>query len=118
MIIYEMHIGTFNDTPGGGPGTWRSAIGKLDHIQNLGANVVEVMPVAEFPGDFSLGYNPVHIFAPESAYGTPEDMKDFVDECHKRGIAVLIDVVYNHFGPGDLSYSLWQFDGYRRHLFL
>ncbi len=110
MVIYEMHVGTFNDSPGGNPGTWQSAINKLNHVQSLGANVVEVMPVAEFAGDFSWGYNPAHIFAPESIYGSPDDMKDFIDACHDRGIAVIIDVVYNHLGPSDLD--LWQFDGW------
>jgi 1,4-alpha-glucan branching enzyme len=112
MIIYEMHIGSFNDTPGGSPGTWQSAISKLDHIQSLGINAVEIMPIAEFPGDFSMGYNPVNLFAPESAYGSPDQMRDFIDQCHQRGIAVLIDVVYNHLGPTDLGESIWQFDGY------
>jgi len=110
MVIYEMHVGTFNDTAGGNPGTWQSAINKLNHVEDLGANVVEVMPIAEFAGDFSWGYNPAHPYAPESAYGSPADMKDFIDECHSRGIAVIIDVVYNHLGPSDLD--LWQFDGW------
>jgi len=112
MIIYEMHIGSFYDAPGGSPGTWALAISKLDHIQSLGVNTVEIMPIAEFPGDFSLGYNPVNIFAPESTYGSPNQMRNFVDECHQRGIAVLVDVVYNHLGPTDLDQSIWQFDGY------
>lgn len=112
LIIYEMHIGTYNDTAGGGPGTWNTAIAKLDHIQAMGINAVEIMPVAEFAWDFSMGYNPANLFAPESAYGTPNDMYNFVEACHQRGIAVLIDVVYNHLGPSDLGNSLWQFDGY------
>lgn len=109
LVIYEMHVGTLNDTAGGTPGTWQSAISKLDHIADMGFNAVEVMPIAEFAGDFSWGYNSAHPFAPESIYGDPEDMKDFVDECHQRGIAVLIDVVYNHLGPSDLD--MWRFDG-------
>lgn len=112
MVIYEMHIGTYNDTPGGSPGTWSTATAKLDHIQSLGVNAVEIMPIAEFPGDYSLGYDPVNLFAPESAYGTPNQMRDFIDECHQRGIAVIIDLVYNHLGPSDLDYSIWKFDGY------
>ena len=75
MIIYEMHIGTYNDTAGGGPGTFQSAISKLDHLQDLGVNAVELMPIGEFPGDYSMGYNPVNIFAPESAYGSPADVR-------------------------------------------
>ena len=113
MVIYEMHIGSFYDPVSGSPpGKWINAMSKLDHIQSLGVNAVEIMPIAEFPGDYSLGYNPVNIFAPEGAYGSPEKMRDFIDECHQRGIAVLIDVVYNHFGPTDLDQSIWQFDGY------
>ena len=112
MVIYEMHIGTYNDTPGGSPGTWSTATAKLDHIQSLGVNAVKIMPVAEFAGDFSLGYNPANLYAPESAYGTPDQMRNFIEQCHQRGIAVLLDVVYNHMGPSDLGNSIWQFDGY------
>ncbi len=108
-VIYEMHVGTFNDAPGWGPGNWQSAIDKLDHLQKLGVNVVELMPSAEFAGDFSWGYNPAFPFAPEGAYGSPDDLKRFVDEAHKRGIGVVMDVVYNHLGPSDLPH--WDFDG-------
>lgn len=109
QVIYEMHVGTFNDSPGFGPGTWQSAIARLDHLESLGVNVVEVMPIAEFPGDFGWGYNPAFPFAPETAYGTPEDMKAFVDGAHAHGIAVVIDVVHNHWGPSDLA--MWCFTG-------
>ena len=113
MVIYEMHIGSFYDPVSGSPpGTWVNATSKLDHLQDLGINAVEIMPVGEFPGDYSLGYNPVNIFAPESTYGTLDQMRDFIDQCHQRGIAVLLDVVYNHLGPTDLGESIWQFDGY------
>lgn len=112
MVIYEMHIGTFNDIAGGSPGTWQTAILKLDHIQSLGVNAIEIMPVAEFPGDYSMGYNPVNLFAPESAYGSPTQMRKFINKCHKRGIAVLIDLVYNHLGPSDLDQSMWKLDGF------
>ena len=107
-VVYEMHVGTFNDQPGGNPGTWASAIAKLDHLKGLGVNMLEVMPPAEFAGDFSWGYNGAYPFAPESAYGTPDDMKQFIDEAHARGMGVLIDVVHNHYGPSDLS--MWCFD--------
>ena len=112
MVIYEMHIGSYNDTAGGSPGTWQSCIDKLDHLVDLGINAIEILPVGEFAGDFSMGYNPANIFAPESAYGSFNDMRRFVNKCHKKGIAVIVDVVYNHFGSGDLEHSLWQFDGY------
>jgi 1,4-alpha-glucan branching enzyme len=87
-----------------------AAIAKLDHLQKLGINVVEVMPVTEFAGDISWGYNPAHLFAVESAYGGPDGFYRFVRECHRRGIGVVLDVVYNHLGPSDLD--LWQFDGW------
>ena len=109
QVIYEMHVGTFNDTKGGRPGTWRSAMAKLDHLSSLGVNMLQIMPPTEFPGDFSWGYNPAYIFAPESSYGTPEDMKAFVDAAHARGIGVIMDVVHNHYGPSDLPN--WCFDG-------
>lgn len=110
LVIYEMHVGTFNVKEEGQPGTLDSAIEKLPYLQKLGINAVEIMPVAEFSGDFSWGYNPAHPFAVESIYGGPDALKRFVKAAHKHGIAVIIDVVYNHFGPGDLD--LWQFDGW------
>jgi 1,4-alpha-glucan branching enzyme len=110
LIIYEMHIGTFNVKEKGHPGTFDSAIEKFPYLKELGINAVEVMPVAEFPGDFSWGYNPAHPFVVESIYGGPDAFKRFVKAAHKQGIAVIVDVVYNHFGPTDLD--LWQFDGW------
>jgi 1,4-alpha-glucan branching enzyme len=110
LVIYEMHIGTFNVKEKGHPGTFDSAIEKLPYLKELGINAVEVMPVAEFPGDFSWGYNPAHPFAVEGIYGGPDAFKRFVKAAHKQGIAVIVDVVYNHFGPTDLD--LWQFDGW------
>jgi len=110
LVIYEMHIGTFHDEPGGAPGTFADAEEKLHHLKDLGINAIEVMPASEFAGDFSWGYNPAHIFAIESAYGGPAAFKNFVKKAHSLGIAVILDVVYNHFGPGDLH--LWQFDGW------
>ena len=110
LVIYEMHIGTFNVQEEGQPGTFATAIEKLDYLADLGINCIEVMPVCEFAGDFSWGYNPAHPFAVEEAYGGPDAFKNFVREAHARGIAVIIDVVYNHFGPSDLA--LWQFDGW------
>ena len=110
LVIYEMHIGTFNVQKEGQPGTFQSAIDKLPYLQGLGINVVEVMPIAEFPGDFSWGYNPCHPFAIKSIYGGPDGFKEFVKTAHEHEIAVIVDVVYNHFGPSDLD--LWQFDGW------
>lgn len=111
LVMYELHVGTFNVAPGGSPPSgWQAAIAKLDHVKNLGANAVKVMPFYEFAGSLSWGYNPAYIWAPESSYGTPNDLKAFVDAAHARGIAVIADVVYNHLGPSDLD--LWQFDGW------
>ncbi len=105
LVIYELHIGTF--TP---EGTFDAAVTRLDHLVGLGVNAIEVMPIAEFAGDDSWGYNPAHPFAVESVYGGPDQFRHLVRECHKRGIAVILDVVYNHFGPSDLQ--LWRFDGW------
>ncbi len=111
LVIYELHIGTFGKKKGQeGPGTIEGAIERLPYLRELGINAVEVMPLAEFAGGYSWGYNPSHIFAVESDYGTPRSFRDFVAEAHDLGIAVIVDVVYNHFGPGDLD--LWQFDGW------
>ncbi|TSJ77413.1 alpha-amylase family glycosyl hydrolase [Rariglobus hedericola] len=110
LVIYEMHIGTFHAEKGKGPGSFASAIEKIPYLVDLGINAIEIMPIAEFAGDLSWGYNPAHPFAVESAYGGPEALQEFVRVAHENGIAVILDVVYNHFGPSDLS--LWQFDGW------
>lgn len=112
MVIYEMHVGTFfdKDPDDDKPATLDTIEEKLDHLVHLGVNAIELMPLMEFAGDYSWGYNPAHIFAVESAYGGPEKLRDLVKVCHRHGLAVIIDVVYNHFGPSDLD--LWQFDGW------
>ena len=111
LVIYELHVGTFNDDAGGRRRAASTAsIERLDHLRDLGVNAIELMPSAEFAGDFSWGYNPAHIFAVESAYGGPEALKELVRAAHQHGIAVILDVVYNHFGPTDLD--LWRFDGW------
>ncbi len=110
LVIYELHIGTFNDTPGGTPGDLSTAASRLPYLAELGVNAVQLMPPVEFAADFSWGYNPAHPFAVESAYGGPRELKRFIREAHRCGIAVIFDVVYNHFGPSDLD--LWQFDGW------
>jgi len=93
-IIYELHLGTF--TP---QGTFLSAIEKLDQLLSLGVTHVELMPVVEFSGDHGWGYDGVDLFAPHHALGTPNDLKKLVGACHARGLAVVLDVVYNHLGP-------------------
>lgn len=109
LIIYEMHVGTFNAHPGT-PGSFETAIEKLGYLRELGINAIELMPPMEFPGGYSWGYNPAHPFALESDYGGSRGFKEFVKAAHAQGIAVIVDVVYNHFGPSDLD--LWQFDGW------
>lgn len=110
LAVYELHLGTFAMREHGSPGTFDDLINQLDYLSGLGINAIELMPVAEFSGDLSWGYNPAHIFAIESAYGGPDALKRFVKAAHEHGIGVIIDAVYNHFGPSDLS--LWQFDGW------
>lgn len=92
--IYELHIGTFTAA-----GTFLSAIEKLEHLVALGVTHVELMPVVEFSGSYGWGYDGVDLFAPHHAYGTPDDLKKLVAACHERGMAVILDVVYNHLGP-------------------
>jgi len=93
-IIYELHIGTF--TPAG---TYAAARERLDHLVGLGITHVELMPLATFPGRHGWGYDGVDLYAPHPAYGTPDELTDFIAACHERGLAVLLDVVYNHLGP-------------------
>ncbi len=93
-VIYELHVGTF--TP---EGTFDAVIEKLDHLVGLGITHVELMPVAAFPGSRGWGYDGVDLYAPHHAYGGPDGLKALVDACHARGLAVILDVVYNHFGP-------------------
>ncbi|HKK98986.1 MAG TPA: malto-oligosyltrehalose trehalohydrolase [Desulfotignum sp.] len=93
-VIYELHLGTF--TP---EGTCEAAINRLDHLKTLGITHVELMPVAQFSGERGWGYDGVDLYAPHQAYGGPEGVKRLVDACHHRGLAVLLDVVYNHLGP-------------------
>ncbi|HEX4770972.1 MAG TPA: malto-oligosyltrehalose trehalohydrolase [Bryobacteraceae bacterium] len=94
QVVYEMHLGTFT-----AEGTWRSAEEKLEYLRDTGITLLEVMPVADFPGRFGWGYDGVQIYAPASIYGTPDDMRRFVDQAHSLGIGVILDVVYNHIGP-------------------
>jgi maltooligosyltrehalose trehalohydrolase len=93
-VLYELHIGTF--TP---DGTFDSAIARLDHLVDLGVDLVEVLPVGAFNGEYNWGYDGVCWYAPHERYGGPDGLKRFVDACHNRGLGVVLDVVYNHFGP-------------------
>jgi maltooligosyltrehalose trehalohydrolase len=93
-VIYELHLGTF--TPAG---TWRAAMAELAELKDLGVTMIEVMPIAEFPGRFGWGYDGVLLFAPSRLYGTPDDVRAYVDRAHELGLMVILDVVYNHLGP-------------------
>jgi maltooligosyltrehalose trehalohydrolase len=94
QIIYEMHIGTFTKE-----GTWKAAAQQLEELARIGITVIEMMPVADFPGKFGWGYDGVDLFAPSHLYGTPDDLRNFIDRAHSLGLGVILDVVYNHFGP-------------------
>ena len=94
LVIYELHIGTFTTE-----GTFRAAIEKLPHIAALGANAIEIMPVADFAGDRNWGYDGVMLYAPARTYGRPEDLRELIDLAHALEMAVIMDVVYNHLGP-------------------
>jgi maltooligosyltrehalose trehalohydrolase len=93
-VIYELHVGTFTLE-----GTFAAAVGKLDYLAELGVTALEIMPVADFPGRRNWGYDGVLPYAPDSAYGTPDDLKRLVEAAHSKQLMVLLDVVYNHFGP-------------------
>lgn len=94
QVIYEMHVGTFTNA-----GTFRAAIDKLPDLVDVGVTVIEMMPIAEFPGRFGWGYDGVNLFAPYHVYGSPDDLRAFVDAAHRLELGVILDVVYNHFGP-------------------
>lgn len=94
MIIYELHIGTFTTE-----GTFEAVINKLDHLKDLGINTIEIMPISQFPGNRNWGYDGVYPFAAQESYGGQEGLKKMINACHKNGIAVILDAVYNHMGP-------------------
>ena len=94
QVIYELHVGTFTTE-----GTFPSAARELAYLADLGVTIIEVMPIAEFPGSFGWGYDGVDLFAPSRLYGSPDDVRAFVDHAHASGVGVILDVVYNHFGP-------------------
>jgi len=113
FIIYQLHVGSF---AGRGDGldrewaTFRDVQEKLPYVREMGFDCIQLLPVHEFQRDRSWGYNPASFFAPESSYGSPDDLKRLVDAAHQLGLAVIFDVVYNHAGPGDSV--LWEFDGH------
>ena len=111
-VVYELHVGTFTAS-----GNFRSVGDRLDYLAELGVTAIELMPVADFPGVRNWGYDGVYLFAPDSVYGHPEDLKNLVQSAHQRGLMVLLDVVYNHFGPEGnyLSVCAPQFFSDRHH---
>ncbi len=102
LIVYELHVGTFSPT-----GTFEGVRARLPYLRDLGTTAIELMPVADFTGSRNWGYDGVCLFAPSRAYGTPDDLRRLVDDAHRLGLSVILDVVYNHFGP-EGAY-LWQF---------
>lgn len=109
MVIYEMHVADFSggESDEDPRGKFHHVTEKLDYICDLGINAIELMPIKEYPGDYSWGYNPRHYFAPESSYGSTQELKQLIDECHARGIRIIIDGVYNH---SESSAPLTQID--------
>ena len=94
QVVYEMHIGTFTEA-----GTWAAATAELPELKRLGISVVELMPVSDFTGRFGWGYDGVDLFAPTRLYGKPDELRAFINEAHRLGLGVILDVVYNHLGP-------------------
>jgi maltooligosyltrehalose trehalohydrolase len=105
QIIYELHVGTFTEE-----GTWRAAARQLSELAKIGITVIEMMPVADFAGPFGWGYDGVNLFAPTRLYGHPDDLRSFINDAHSLGIAVILDVVYNHFGPEGNYLSIFSDD--------
>lgn len=113
LVIYELHVGSFydiNNDPQ--PANFDDVLQKIDYLSDLGINAIELMPIYGFPGKTSLGYNPALPFDIESSYGDNTSFKEFVRAVHAKGIAVILDVVYNHWGPDDLDTSLYRPDGW------
>ena len=96
LVIYELWIYDYTTGSNGNGGSLKGLMKRLDYIQNLGVNAIELMPICEFDGNYNWGYSPNHYFAPDRAYGSEEMYKEFIDECHKRGMAVILDMVFNH----------------------
>lgn len=109
QVMYELHVGTFNRPDAATIGTFSDTLEKLDYLKALGVNVIELMPVTSMAHSYGWGYAPNHIYSVENAYGGRHGLLTFVRECHKQGIAVILDVVYNHFSG---ETDLWQFDGW------
>jgi 1,4-alpha-glucan branching enzyme len=113
LIIYELHVGSFYDPDNDDqPGNFDDILLKIDYLRDLGITAIELLPIYGFPGKRSLGYNPALPFDIESSYGTNKQFKEFVRAGHDKGVALLLDVVYNHWGPNDLDTALRRIDGW------
>jgi 1,4-alpha-glucan branching enzyme len=110
LVIYELHVGTFAEGPHGAQGRFEQVIGRLPYLKSLGLNALEIMPPMAFPGERSWGYNLINPFAVDASYGGADGLKRLVDAAHAQGMSIILDVVYNHFGPDNLD--LWQYDGW------
>jgi maltooligosyltrehalose trehalohydrolase len=112
QVVYELHVGTFTRE-----GTWAAAMEQLEGLAELGATMLEIMPIADFAGRFGWGYDGVDMFAPTRLYGEPDDFRRFVDRAHSLGLSVILDVVYNHFGPAGMFWrefaEAWFSDRYK-----
>jgi 1,4-alpha-glucan branching enzyme len=113
QIIYELHVGTFNRPDPSEPGTFETTMAKLDYLAELGVNMIELMPISTMANDRGWGYATDYIYSIESLYGGRRQFLEFVKAAHQKGIGVILDVVYNHFGP-DGALDLWQFDGWNQ----
>jgi malto-oligosyltrehalose trehalohydrolase len=105
LVIYELHVGNFSPE-----GTFQGVTDRLDYIASLGVDAIEIMPIQEFPGDISWGYNPAYFFAPETSYGSIEDFKRLVDSAHQKGIGVILDMVFNHSTGDSPINRLYSYD--------
>ncbi|TLX73009.1 1,4-alpha-glucan branching protein [Labilibacter sediminis] len=114
LVIYELHVASFNRDPHA-PGNLNTLISKLDYLAALHINAILLLPVYGVAGPYSMGYNTALPFDIESTFGGPNEFKRLVKEAHQRGIAIIQDIVFNHFGPEDLDKCLWQFDGWSPH---
>jgi 1,4-alpha-glucan branching enzyme len=110
LVIYELDVGTFAGANEGRPGTFRNVVDRLDYLSSLGINAIQLLPVTAFSAEQSRGFHPSHLFAVENSYGGPHALKELVKQAHQEGLCILLDVIYNHLGPRDVS--LWQFDGW------
>ncbi|HEY1014926.1 MAG TPA: alpha-amylase family glycosyl hydrolase, partial [Herpetosiphonaceae bacterium] len=105
LVIYELHVGDFSPE-----GTFKGVTERLPYLRDLGVNAIELMPIFEFPGDQSWGYNPAYFFAPESSYGSPDELRELIDQAHQHGIGVLLDVVFNHVHESSPINYLYPYD--------